>query len=89
MTDAPRSTTPTSAARRPGADGGPRARQARQAAADEDGELEPPPHTPLPQRVEQLSLSGDITYTLPKNDVLKPGSAHKARSQASDAIVTG
>jgi DNA segregation ATPase FtsK/SpoIIIE, S-DNA-T family len=52
-----------------------------------DGELEPPPHTPLPQRVEQLSLSGDITYTLPKNDVLKPGSAHKARSQASDAIV--
>ncbi len=56
-------------------------------AADEDGELEPPPHTPLPQRVEQLSLSGDITYTLPKNDVLKAGSAHKARSQASDAIV--
>ncbi len=52
-----------------------------------DGELEPPPHTPLPQRVEQLSLSGDITYTLPKNDVLKAGSAHKARSQASDAIV--
>jgi S-DNA-T family DNA segregation ATPase FtsK/SpoIIIE len=53
----------------------------------DDGDLEPPPHTPLPQRVEQLSLSGDITYTLPKNDVLKPGSAHKARSQASDAIV--
>ncbi len=57
------------------------------AAAAADGELEPPPHTPLPQRVEQLSLSGDITYSLPQNDVLKPGSAHKARSQASDAIV--
>jgi S-DNA-T family DNA segregation ATPase FtsK/SpoIIIE len=52
-----------------------------------DGALEPPPHTPLPQRVEQLSLSGDITYTLPPNDLLKQGSVHKARSQASDAIV--
>ncbi len=59
----------------------------KRAGGTADGELEPPPHTPLPQRVEQLSLSGDITYTLPKNDVLKPGSAHKARSQASDAIV--
>ena len=52
-----------------------------------DVALEPPPHTPLPQRVEQLSLSGDITYTLPGNEILKPGSAHKARSEASDAIV--
>ncbi|QWC85349.1 DNA translocase FtsK [Nocardioidaceae bacterium] len=49
--------------------------------------LEAPPHSPLPQRVEQLSLSGDVTYSLPANDVLKPGSAHKARSAASDAIV--
>ncbi len=49
--------------------------------------LEPPPHSPLPQRVEQLSLSGDITYTLPANEVLKPGSPHKARSKASDAVV--
>ncbi len=53
----------------------------------ERGDLEPPPHTPLPQRVEQLSLSGDITYTLPGNEVLKPGSVHKARSKASDDIV--
>jgi S-DNA-T family DNA segregation ATPase FtsK/SpoIIIE len=51
------------------------------------GELEPPPHTPIPQRVEQLALSGDIAYTLPGNDVLKPGSPHKARSKASDAVV--
>ncbi|GEP37155.1 cell division protein FtsK [Nocardioides psychrotolerans] len=50
-------------------------------------ELEPPPHTPIPQRVEQLSLSGDITYTLPENEVLKPGSVHKARSKASDEVV--
>jgi len=49
--------------------------------------LEPPPHTPLPQRVEQLSLSGDISYTLPGNELLKPGSAHRARSDASDEIV--
>ena len=50
-------------------------------------ELEPPPHTPLPPRVEQLLLSGDIAYTLPGNEVLKPGSPHKARSKASDAVV--
>jgi len=57
------------------------------AAPGDRGELEPPPHTPLPQRVEQLSLSGDITYTLPGNEVLKPGSPHKARSKASDDVV--
>jgi S-DNA-T family DNA segregation ATPase FtsK/SpoIIIE len=56
-------------------------------AVDATGELLPPPHTPLPQRVEQLSLSGDITYTLPANEVLKPGSPHKARSRASDDVV--
>ncbi len=50
-------------------------------------DLQPPPHTPLPQRVEQLALSGDITYSLPANEVLKPGSVHKARSKASDDIV--
>ncbi|MCW2767706.1 MAG: translocase FtsK, partial [Nocardioides sp.] len=53
----------------------------------EKGELEPPPHSPLPQRVEQLALSGDVTYSLPANEVLKPGSVHKARSRASDAVV--
>lgn len=53
----------------------------------EKADLEPPPHTPLPQRVEQLALSGDITYTLPDSQVLKPGSVHKARSKASDAVV--
>ena len=49
--------------------------------------LEPPPHTPLPARVEQLSLSGDVTYSLPDSQMLKPGSVHKARSKASDAVV--
>jgi S-DNA-T family DNA segregation ATPase FtsK/SpoIIIE len=56
-------------------------------ASADSGAVEPPPHTPLPQRVEQLALSGDITYSLPGNEVLKPGSVHKARSKASDAVV--
>ena len=51
------------------------------------GDLEPPPHTPLPDRVEQLALSGDVVYHLPGNDMLKPGSPHKARSKASDDVV--
>ena len=48
---------------------------------------EPPQHTPLPPRVEQLALSGDITYTLPASDLLKVGSPPKARSKASDDVV--
>jgi len=70
-------------------------RRGRRKAASEDPgptpegkeELEPPPHSPLPARVEQLSLSGDIAYSLPASDVLKPGSVHKARSKASDGVV--
>ena len=50
-------------------------------------ELEPPPHTPIPQRVEQLQLSGDVQYMLPDAEELKPGTVHKARTEASDAIV--
>lgn len=57
------------------------------AGKDDTGPVEPPPHTPLPARVEQLALSGDITYSLPENSALKPGSPHKARSKASDAVV--
>ena len=73
-------------------------KRSRKQAVDPDSEptgpvdggkdsLEPPPHTPLPARVEQLSLSGDIAYTLPDSQVLKPGSVHKARSKASDEVV--
>ncbi len=69
------------------ADDRPKPGARRPAAAQDTGELEPPPHSPLPQRVEQLALSGDITYTLPANEVLKPGSPHKARSKASDEVV--
>ncbi|KRF11426.1 cell division protein FtsK [Nocardioides sp. Soil797] len=53
----------------------------------ERADLEPPPHSQLPARVEQLALSGDVTYSLPSSDVLKPGSVHKAKSKASDEIV--
>jgi S-DNA-T family DNA segregation ATPase FtsK/SpoIIIE len=49
--------------------------------------VEPPPHSPLPQRVEQLALSGDITYTLPPSDALAQGSPHRIRSKASDQVV--
>ncbi|HJU97759.1 MAG TPA: DNA translocase FtsK 4TM domain-containing protein, partial [Jiangellaceae bacterium] len=58
---------------------------ARQGDVDRAGE--PPPHTPLPPRVEQLALSGDITYALPSSDVLRQGSPHRARSAASDQVV--
>ncbi|WP_323368738.1 DNA translocase FtsK [Ornithinicoccus halotolerans] len=49
--------------------------------------LEAPPTSPLPQRVEQLQLAGDVTYTLPDNALLRPGTPHKTRSQANDRVV--
>src|SRR5262249_25238708 len=57
------------------------------AIADTAADLVPPPHTPLPVRAEQLELSGDVVYSLPGNDVLRPGSPHKARSRSSDDVV--
>ncbi|MDO9456552.1 DNA translocase FtsK [Nocardioides sp.] len=54
---------------------------------DDHEVLEPPPHTPIEPRMEQLALSGDVVYSLPANEVLKPGSVHKARSAASDEVV--
>jgi DNA segregation ATPase FtsK/SpoIIIE, S-DNA-T family len=46
-----------------------------------------PQPTPIPQRTEQLSLAGDVTYTLPSSDVLTPGSIPKERTEANDAVV--
>ncbi|MFC7501757.1 DNA translocase FtsK [Nocardioides sp. CPCC 206347] len=57
------------------------------AAVEDDGDVEPPPHADLPQRVEQLALSGDIVYTLPDAAALKPGDPHRSRSKASDDVV--
>ena len=56
-------------------------------SGEDTTDLQPPPHTPLPVRVEQLQLSGDVAYSLPDSQVLKPGSVHKARSKASDEVV--
>jgi S-DNA-T family DNA segregation ATPase FtsK/SpoIIIE len=50
-------------------------------------ELVPPPMSEMPSRVEQLSLGGDITYRLPDQAMLKPGSPHKTRSETNDAVV--
>lgn len=45
------------------------------------------PLTPIPQRTEQLQLSGDVTYTLPSNDFLPAGPPAKEHSEANDAVV--
>ncbi|WP_323961307.1 DNA translocase FtsK [Arthrobacter sp. JZ12] len=45
------------------------------------------PATPIPQRTEQLSLAGDVTYTLPPSDYLPAGTPPKERSEANDAVV--
>jgi len=76
--------------KKPAAEGAERVEAAEvegQPDGTEDEKAEAPPHTPLPARVEQLALSGDITYALPGNAVLKQGSPHKARSKASDDVV--
>ncbi len=70
-----------------GADATSAAGPAARGPVPERATLEAPPTTPLPQRVEQLSLAGDVTYTLPDSAVLEPGSPHKARSAANDRVV--
>ncbi|MFI5100841.1 MAG: DNA translocase FtsK, partial [Actinomycetes bacterium] len=47
----------------------------------------PPTSVPIPARVEQLALSGDITYHLPKPELLRPGAQHRARTKANDSVV--
>lgn len=49
--------------------------------------IEAPPTQQLPQRVEQLALAGDVTYTLPESSLLEPGTPHKSRSSANDRVV--
>nr|WP_245862779.1 DNA translocase FtsK [Phycicoccus duodecadis] len=71
----------------PAAAAGAPGQSAAAARATEKAPLEPPPTSQLPARVEQLSLAGDITYTLPDSGILEPGSPHKTRSAANDAVV--
>ncbi|WP_202613714.1 FtsK/SpoIIIE family DNA translocase [Ornithinimicrobium cerasi] len=61
--------------------------RAKGAAEQAKAQLEAPPTTQLPQRVEQLQLAGDVTYTLPDSVLLRPGSPHKERSEANDRVV--
>ncbi|MDO5503912.1 MAG: DNA translocase FtsK 4TM domain-containing protein, partial [Actinomycetia bacterium] len=57
------------------------------AAPGPKSELVPPPTAQLPTRVEQLSLAGNVTYTLPDGEILAPGAPHKTRSEANDRVV--
>ncbi|WP_232675944.1 DNA translocase FtsK [Nocardioides sp. R-C-SC26] len=57
---------------------------------DEDADrapIAPPSHNPVEPRMEQLSLSGDIVYSVPAMTSLKEGTPHRTRSQASDDVV--
>ncbi|WP_441250029.1 DNA translocase FtsK [Kitasatospora sp. McL0602] len=47
----------------------------------------PEEHTPAPARMEQLQLSGDITYALPPLDLLERGGPGKTRSALNDEVV--
>ncbi|MDR7293207.1 S-DNA-T family DNA segregation ATPase FtsK/SpoIIIE [Pseudoglutamicibacter albus] len=48
---------------------------------------ERPMPEPLPQRTEQLELSGDVAYTLPPSEYLPAGPPAKERSEANDKVV--
>ncbi|WP_369068429.1 DNA translocase FtsK [Kineococcus terrestris] len=43
--------------------------------------------TDLPPRIEQLALTGDVTYALPEPAALSPGTPPKERSAANDRVV--
>ncbi|MFE9657732.1 DNA translocase FtsK 4TM domain-containing protein [Micromonospora sp. NPDC006431] len=49
---------------------------------------EPPEHSPLPTRAEQLALTGLAgDYTLPPANMLGSGAAPKSRSKANDEVI--
>ncbi|MGC4895802.1 DNA translocase FtsK [Micromonospora sp. DT31] len=50
--------------------------------------VEPPEHSPLPTRAEQLALTGLAgDYTLPPANLLSGGAAPKTRSKANDEVI--
>ncbi|WP_346030779.1 FtsK/SpoIIIE family DNA translocase [Dermacoccus barathri] len=59
----------------------------RPAAEVPQRQVEAQPTEQLPQRVEQLALAGDITYTLPESTLLEEGTPPKERSAANDRVV--
>ncbi|KYH45543.1 DNA translocase FtsK [Branchiibius sp. NY16-3462-2] len=77
---APERTSPDGRVLRPGEKAAPE-------PVDVTPPLEAPPVAPIPQRVEQLALGGDVTYTLPANQILLPGTPPKSRSEANDRVV--
>ncbi len=56
-------------------------------AARTAGQPAPEEHGPAPVRMEQLQLSGDITYALPSLDLLERGGPGKTRSKINDDVV--
>ncbi|MET9618742.1 DNA translocase FtsK [Kitasatospora indigofera] len=56
-------------------------------AARTAGQAAPEEHGPAPVRMEQLQLSGDITYALPSLDLLERGGPGKTRSKLNDDVV--
>ncbi|HSE55866.1 MAG TPA: DNA translocase FtsK, partial [Nocardioidaceae bacterium] len=65
----------------------PEAPTAKRAKVAETPPAPPEPAAPLPTRVEQLLLSGDVTYTLPAPDLLRQGQAPKSRTAINDNVV--
>ena len=64
-----------------------KAKAAAAAAVPMTNQPAPPPTEQVPERVEQLTLAGDVTYTLPPSDNLQPGPPAKERSEANDRVV--
>ncbi|MFN2320758.1 MAG: DNA translocase FtsK 4TM domain-containing protein [Dermatophilaceae bacterium] len=60
---------------------------AKKGAPGPKAELVAPPTAQLPARVEQLSLAGNVTYTVPDSGILEHGAPHKTRSEANDRMV--
>ncbi|MCW2600818.1 MAG: cell division FtsK/SpoIIIE [Frankiales bacterium] len=54
-------------------------------AAAAEPAAEPPPHTPVPKRAEQLVLKGD--YLLPPPELLGAGTPPKKRSAVNDEVI--
>ncbi|MFY1669257.1 DNA translocase FtsK [Plantactinospora sp. WMMB334] len=49
---------------------------------------EPPEHSPVPTRAEQLAITGLAgDYALPPGNLLRPGAAPKSRSRANDEVI--